>query len=305
MKKTRVSAKEEAIRLLKKAGSNTASEKQMKFAINYLNYFGYVPLDLLRNLSEIDLQKAVKQFQKSFNLKVDGIVGPKTLRAMDTPRCGCPDQFDKHNDQHIQFMAAQNIAAEKRNRWNKQGLLYYIETYLPGKINKADQIVTLASAFKAWDDVCGLTIQETKDKKKADIVVTNGRGLNNNFDGRGGTLAWAYLPTGDNRQLIMKFDLDETWVNKSSERGILLNNVACHEFGHLLGLTHSSKPTALMAPYYNPFIGVPQQNDDIPRIQKIYGPNTQAMSLKNIRKVGNNLAVVLQAGQELVVSCEE
>lgn len=297
-------AKEEAVRLLKKAGSIKSTEKQIKFAVNYLNYFGYVPFELLNNLSEAQLQKAVKAFQRAFNLKVDGIIGPKTLRAMDTPRCGCPDQLDKHNEQHLQFITAQDIAVEKRNRWNKQGLLYYIETYLPGKVAKNDQAVTLSSAFKAWDDVCGLTIKETKDKKKADIIVTTGRGSNNNFDGQGGTLAWAYLPTGDNRQLTMKFDLDETWVNKPTDRGILLSNVACHEFGHLLGLKHSTKPQALMAPYYNPFVGTPQQSDDIARIQKIYGPNTQALQMKNIRKIGDNLAVVLQPGQKLVVSCD-
>ncbi len=125
-------AKEEAVRLLKKAGSIKSTEKQIKFAVNYLNYFGYVPFELLNNLSEAQLQKAVKAFQRAFNLKVDGIIGPKTLRAMDTPRCGCPDQLDKHNEQHLQFITAQDIAVEKRNRWNKQGLLYYIETYLPG-----------------------------------------------------------------------------------------------------------------------------------------------------------------------------
>lgn len=297
-------SKEEAIRLLKRAGNAIVNADQAKFAVNYLNYFGYVSLDLLNNLCEKELQKAVKHFQRLFNLKIDGIIGPKTLRAMTTPRCGCPDQLDKSNENHKQFITAQAIAAEKRNRWNKQGLLYYIANYLPGKVSKQEQAKAFAAAFKAWDDVCGLTIKETKDKTKADIILTTGRGLNNNFDGKGGTLAWAYLPTGDNRQLTMKFDLDETWVNKTTDRGIIISNVACHEFGHILGLEHSAKPTALMAPYYNPFVGVPQQNDDIIRIQKLYGPNNQALSLKNVRKVGNNLAVVLTPGQKLIVSCD-
>lgn len=296
--------REEAIRLLKRAGSAIVNENQTKFAVNYLNYFGYVSFDLLNNLCEKELQKSVKEFQRLFNLKIDGIIGPKTLRAMTTPRCGCPDQLDKSNENHKQFITAQAIAAEKRNRWNKQGLLYFIENYLPGKVTKQEQSVAFAYAFKAWDDICGLTIKETKDKKKADIVLNTGRGLNNNFDGKGGTLAWAYLPTGDNRQLTMKFDLDETWVSKATDRGILISNVACHEFGHILGLMHSTKSNALMAPYYNPFISVPQQNDDIPRIQKIYGPNKQGLSLQNVKKVGNNLAVVLTPGQRLIVSCD-
>jgi hypothetical protein len=296
-------SKEQAIRLLKNAGSIAISQDDTKFAINYLNYFGYVSFDLLNNLCEQELQKSVKNFQKLFNLKVDGVIGPKTLRAMNTPRCGCPDQLDKNNENHKQFMTAQVISAEKRNRWNKQGLLYFIADYLPGKVSKQEQSVLFANAFQAWDDVCGLTIKETKNRAKADIILTSGRGTQNNFDGQGGTLAWAYLPRGNNEQLLVKFDLDETWVNKSEARGILISNVACHEFGHILGLTHSKKPNALMAPYYNPFVYSPQQDDDIPRIQKLYGPNTTALKLKNVRKVGNDLAVELMPGQRLVVSC--
>jgi hypothetical protein len=82
------------------------------------------------------------------------------------------------------------------------------------------------------------------------------------------------MPDGSDQQLLMKFDLDETWIENANQRGILLENVACHEFGHLLGLTHSQVQGALMAPYYNAAISTPQQNDDIPRILARYGPAT-------------------------------
>ena len=80
----------QAVRLLKKNGSGLANKEEMNFAVNYLNYFGYIGVELLNHLDETELHKSVKGFQRTFGLKQDGIVGPKTLRAMETPRCGCP-----------------------------------------------------------------------------------------------------------------------------------------------------------------------------------------------------------------------
>ena len=59
-----------------------------------------------------------------------------------------------------------------------------------------------------------------------------------------------------------------------------------------------------MAPYYNPFIGVPQVNDDIPRIEKLYGVNTKIAAIREVSKVGDNLTVELKPGQKLTVTCK-
>lgn len=297
----RASGRVEAVRLLKNAGT-AANKEELKFAVDYLNYFGYIGVDLLNQLDDTELHKSVKDFQRTFGLKTDGVLGPKTLRAMEGPRCGCPDKIDAKNKGHLQFLQAQEMIAKKRNQWNKKGLTYFIQDFLPGKVTKDQQTQLIASAFKAWDDVCGLNISQAKKAAEADIVVSTGRGPQHNFDGRGGTLAWAYLPTGADNQLLMRFDLDETWIQHPKDRGILISNVACHEFGHILGLTHSNRPNALMAPYYNPFIGVPQEDNDIPRIQKLYGPNRNpAPIMQNVRRVGKNLTIELSPGQKLTV----
>jgi predicted Zn-dependent protease len=302
MARKRASGRLEAVRLLKKNGSETANKEELNFAVGYLNYFGYIGVDLLQSLDAPELHKSVKDFQKTFGLKTDGILGPKTLRAMEGPRCGCPDKIDSKNKGHLHFIQAQELAAKKRNQWNKSGLTYFIQEFLPGKLTKEQQTQIIGLAFKAWDDICGLNITQAKKAADADIVVSTGRGPQHNFDGRGGTLAWAYLPNGTDTQLGMKFDLDETWIAHPKDRGILISNVACHEFGHILGLTHSGKPNALMAPYYNPFVAVPQDDNDIPRIQKLYGPNRNpAPVMQNVRKVGKNLTVELSPGQKLTV----
>ncbi len=289
----------EAIRLFKKNGSDQNSPQKMSFALDYLTFFGYIATELLHNIDYTKLKEAVKSFQSLFNLKVDGIIGPKTLRAMETPRCGCPDKIDPKNKHHIQFMQVQDVAAKQRNRWNKNGLTYAVHQYVGG-LPKPTQDKVFAAAFRAWTDVCGLNITHIKGTKKADIVLATGKGIQHNFDGGGGTLAWAYMPRGNDQQLSMKFDLDETWISQPTDRGIMLLNVACHEFGHLLGLDHSKNASALMAPYYNPFVSGPQANDDIKRIQTLYGLNQNAKAVKKETK--GTIAVELKKGQKLVVT---
>jgi hypothetical protein len=59
-----------------------------------------------------------------------------------------------------------------------------------------------------------------------------------------------------------------------------------------------------MAPYYNPFVAVPQEDDDITRIEKLYGKNNQIAAIHEVSKVGSNLTVELQPGQKLTVVCK-
>lgn len=294
--------KEAACIFLKESVPQEQQPEKMEFAVNYLYFFGYLAVELLQHVDAETLLEGVKKFQKTFGLVADGIVGPKTLRAMQEPRCGCPDHLDNKNQEHIQFLNAQEISEEKRDRWNRLGLTYAIESYVSGKVRPREQDKIIASAFLAWDKVCGVQLEQIKDIKKADIVVSTGRGMRHNFDGRGGVLAWAYMPQGNNKQLMMRFDLDETWVSNPKDRGILIHNVACHEFGHILGLKHSTRPKALMAPYYNPFVANPQMDDDIPRIQKLYGKNPNVAALTNVDQIGEELTTVeLKAGQKLLV----
>lgn len=91
------------------------------------------------------------------------------------------------------------------------------------------------------------------------------------FDGVGGTLAHAFFPVfgGD-----AHFDDAEVWTIGST-RGTNLFQVAAHEFGHSLGLSHSDVRSALMAPFYRGFDPTFKlDSDDVLAIQALYGKKT-------------------------------
>lgn len=67
------------------------------------------------------------------------------------------------------------------------------------------------------------------------------------------------------------FDDAELWTVNSA-RGTNLFQVAAHEFGHSLGLSHSDVRSALMAPFYRGYEPVFKlDTDDVLAIQALYG----------------------------------
>ncbi len=224
---------------------------KIQLALNYLQHYGYT------FNSTDDIMSSVCRFQSMAGLLVDGIVGPKTLGIMQHPRCGCKDTLEARNSPR---------------KWADRNISYYIE--------KRDSDITadewddaITKAFTQWSDVANLKFTRTNTSRKANCIMSIGSGRSQDFDGPGGTLAWAQLPPNSryNGQLLCRFDAGETWITNASLRGVLLLNVACHEIGHLLGLGHSQVNSALMAPFYNPSITKPQNSDDVTRISKLYG----------------------------------
>lgn len=237
---------------------------------SWLIQAGFLTYDTLNKVDPKVWEAAIKRFQRFFGLRATGALTGPDLRIMAMPRCGVPDELSPSNPEHIQFLRMQEVAEQRLPSWRKKGLTYYIKSRVKG-MQASEFDAVIAGAWNSWDKLCGVSISRTNTSRNADIIVDTGSGRGSNFDGPGRTLAWAYIPQGDDVQLLMRFDLDETWIVDPRMRGILLFNVAAHEFGHSLGLTHSKKKGALMAPTYNSAVAVPQQDDDIPRIVARYG----------------------------------
>jgi hypothetical protein len=229
-------------------------------AVNYLKAFGYLnDSSILVESNDNTVEHAVRNFQRSIDITEDGEVGPQTLRAMQYPRCGCPDALALER-------------AEQLRKWGKTHLTYHVERRDLNDLTAEEWDRTLAKALRFWSDITKLSFERVHSKNRANLNFSVGAGRSDNFDGPGRTLAWAYLPPSDSYhgRLEARFDKAERWIVDKG-RGIRLLNVACHEIGHLLGLAHSEKKGALMAPYYNPSIEKPQIVDDVPRIVQLYG----------------------------------
>lgn len=244
-------------------------------AAQYLVQFGFLAWDVAHRVDPNAFQNALKAFQGFFDLPQTGALTSPDLNIMATPRCGVPDMVDPTNPAHAHFVALPQFAQQNLSRWQKKGLKYYIGTYVKS-LGKSDQVAIHAGIWKAWDGVCGIHAERTLTSNDADVIIGAGRGRTSGFDGPGRILAWAELPPGDDRQLRLMFDDDETFVASANQRGILLFNTGCHEVGHNLGLGHSNVSTALMAPTYNPGVAVPQWNDDIQRVIARYGEDVPA-----------------------------
>uniref|UniRef100_A0A3Q3F6N9 Collagenase 3 n=1 Tax=Labrus bergylta TaxID=56723 RepID=A0A3Q3F6N9_9LABR len=148
---------------------------------------------------------------------------------------------------------------EETIRWKKNTLSYRLER-------------VFRAAWKIWSNVAPMKFRK-RNRKEADIELSSD---GSPFDGKGGILAHAFQPGygigGD-----VHFDADEEW-------SFNLLAVAVHEFGHALGLPHSSDLGAIMYPAYNfaPTHELQLSFRDVKDVQNMYGdPNFDSLFSKN------------------------
>ncbi|XP_016062204.1 PREDICTED: neutrophil collagenase isoform X1 [Miniopterus natalensis] len=248
---------------LSKAFPVSSHTKEEKSVENYLENFYQLPKDLFqskrKNSTSMVVEK-LKEMQRFFGLAVTGKPNEETLEMMQRPRCGVPDISD--------FSLTPGYP-----RWQHKNLTYRIISYTP-QLSKTDVEAAIQKAFQVWSDPSPLSFTMVS-QGKADIEISfvqRAHGDNSPFDGPNGILAHAFQP-GQGIGGDAHFDAEETWTKTSENYNLFL--VAAHEFGHSLGLSHSSDPGALMYPNYafnepNTY-SLPQ--DDINGIQAIYGPS--------------------------------
>lgn len=241
------------INLLAKLKSLDIDPENILYVLKYLQQYGY-----LSNLTESteDFIKALKKFQAFFGLKEDGILGDKTIEQIFQPRCSVPDFISENASQY---------------KWNKKSLTYYIKSRVRN-IHADDYDGIINECVQDCMKVCGLKITRT-NSTNADLILDTGNSRRDELGTPGNVLGWAYLPMGDNSQLLMKLDLAENWVTSPNQNGINLKSVMAHEFsaGHMMGLPHYNNRCALMFPQYQKHVSTPQECYEIPELQSRYG----------------------------------
>ncbi|MEQ2286976.1 hypothetical protein AMECASPLE_007865 [Ameca splendens] len=241
------------------------SEADQKFAEEYLQHFyGYQPKsDRQKRAADYNedsdwttgLCDKVKEMQRFFGLPPDGELNKETLAVMKKPRCGLSD-VESYGSTF---------------RWTKRTVSYRIARInLPFPATRIHKVIK--GALNLWSSVSLIKFHKRK-RREADIViafVSSEHGDRAPFDGKGGILAHAYLP-GSGIGGDVHFDTAEEW--NLNFTGISLLVVAAHEFGHALGLSHSSDPGSIMFPAYNfaPNFELQLSFDDVKNIQRLYG----------------------------------
>jgi len=268
---------------------------------NYLTRFGYLAtppskedgrkaeLDLrpTAKLGEFDeaTEEALRTFQRFAGLSITGKLDKATREKMQQPRCGNPDITPVSNATILSLVdpgVAEFVATG--GRWPTRNLRYAFQE--TGADLPAPEVrQAIHQAFSTWAGWTGLSFREVPMASGPEIIirfVAGNHGDNFPFDGVSGILAHAFFPPvpPNSPQPIQgdtHFDEAETWtINVPTGAGqIDLTTVAIHEFGHALGLNHSSVVGSVMEPFY----AGPRRvlhGDDIAGIISIYGGYTIA-----------------------------
>ena len=248
---------------------------------DYLTKFGYLPQsDLetgnLRTLTQ--LEDAVRNLQGFAGINMTGKIDQQTKRLIHQKRCGVQDVSIGFRNKRSLRVKRYNLQGQ---RWSHNNLTWSLrQPPQSGYISRDSVRRELTYALNVWAHHTLLTFTETHEDDKADIQVffhRNYHGDGYPFDGPGSVLAHAFFP-GAGRGGDAHFDEDENWseVREISREVTSLFAVAVHEFGHSLGLSHSTDKHSLMYPWYSTVpkdMNLPE--DDKQAIQHLYGAQYQ------------------------------
>ncbi len=267
----------------REAGASLGSRGEDVLRANrYLARFGYLDSPRLRrtglktivakpapaemNTFDEATEVALRTFQRFVGLPETGIIDEATIAKMSQDRCGNLD------------VAAEDVAGYELSgcQWERNNLRYAFENFST-HLTSNQVRSAVRDAFDLWAEVVPLTFTEVPVSQNHEILIRFGTDDHNDcpfpFEGTS-PLAHNFYPPDCGGDLAgdSHYNDENTWSVDSPPSDYDLVTVAAHEFGHALGLAHSSEDDALMYPYYSGEHRWLHQ-DDINGIQAIYGSN--------------------------------
>jgi hypothetical protein len=209
---------------------------------DYLERFGYLPpASYTRGTLDENTSSGLALFQTRLGLRVTGAVERETRRAMAAHRCGLPDLDD-------------GVAAAVSCPWPKPLLRFGFTEAGPRSVSSDAARDAVRAAFSTWAAVVPLEIREVGSPDGADVVVDWRPANDPDRSMIGGVVAHADWPGAcavvtSSPPKPLHFDVTEhTWAVGAVAGAVDIETIAVHEVGHLVGLRHSSDPTAVMYP---------------------------------------------------------
>ncbi|XP_053328263.1 matrix metalloproteinase-25 [Spea bombifrons] len=249
------------------------SAKHISQGVDWLTRYGYLPPPdpFSAQQQTLDaLKEALRTMQMFAGVPVTGEMDDETFRMMQKPRCSLPD-----------VIMSSEVPRRRRRRyafsgtvWEKKELKWRVESF-PDTLRQDETRELMGSALRAWSRETQLTFYETHGEADLRVGFLGGsHGDGYPFDGPGGTLGHAFFPGVGPSAGDTHMDADEHWTY-NNDQGTDLFAVAVHEFGHSLGLSHSSSEDSIMKPYYQGTVGDHRRyrlpKDDVDAIQILYG----------------------------------
>jgi len=242
-----------ALLALRTVGSSLTSDKRQSVT-QYLNRFGYQ--------ANQNLSNAVRMFQRMSGLEETGVLSDDVYHQTLVSRCGGLDVFHDHDVPEHPFKV----------------LRYHIQQYPDPETSlssltreEIDEVVLAAS--KQWTDPMDTQprLVKSESKEDSDIVIV--------FCSFAQCLAGykevelarpalgsessdhPMLMSGERgARMTVYLDSQQAWAGENTLTSlaygaafnvhIQLLQVMIHQFGHMLGLGHSSRQTSVMTPFY-------------------------------------------------------
>ncbi|CAJ1057967.1 matrix metalloproteinase-17b [Xyrichtys novacula] len=272
----------------------TPTEDESTQLVDWLMKYGYLPPP---DPSTGQLQawtavtNAVKAMQRFAGLKDTGVVDEDTMALMNSPRCSLPDEDALTKSAVSQ--EGKNIRRRRRRRrravsmWNRRNINWRLHSYPSSSHLSRETIRSLVFyALRVWSEPTPLEFHEVGSPEAADLQVDFLHGYHGDgypFDGAGGAVGHAFFPSDPTRAGGVHLDAEEAWAfRQPASEGTDLFTVLVHEFGHALGLSHSSSRHSVMRPYYQGPAGDPLHfrlgPQDLEHITQLYGKRNQLLA---------------------------